>query len=95
MGRGWAPLIHRVYNTREAIGAPVGIIQVKEKFGGLRIYAEYLNKELEEVIIEVGKESLHICEQCGEAGQLRKIDDRYITACDAHMGESITVVDPM
>jgi hypothetical protein len=84
VGPGWTPLIQRVYNAREAIGAPIGIIQVKEKYGGLRIYTEYRNDELEEVIAEVGTESFQICEECGAPGVLRKKYSRYFTACGFH-----------
>lgn len=84
VGKGWTPLIQKVYNAREGIGTPVGIIGIKEKFGGLRIYTEYYEPELEKVIVEAGKESFHICPVCGEAGVLRKSNDRYFTACDTH-----------
>lgn len=84
MGPGWTPLLQRVYNAREAIGAPVGIIGIKEKLGGLRIYTEYRNDELEEVIIEVGKESFSICEKCGKPGGLRNMGGLYQTACTEH-----------
>lgn len=94
VGPGWTPLIQRVYNTREAIGTPVGIIGVKEKFGGLRIYAEYHNPELEEVIIEVGKESFHVCEECGAEGALRKKNEVYFTACGFHSDGAPVVPKP-
>ena len=92
VGPGWTPLIHRVYNAREALGTPVGIIQVKEKFGGLRIYTEYRHDQLDEVIVEVSKESFHICEECGDEGQLLKKNALYFTACKHHSdgGEPVT-----
>ena len=93
VGPGWTPLIQRVYNAREAIGAPVGIIQVKEKYGGLRIYTEYRLDELEAVIIEVGKESFTICEECGNEGALCKSPNGwYKTRCEWHM-ESCEPID--
>ena len=95
VGPGWTPLIQRVYNAREAIGTPVGIISVKEKFGGLRIYTEYLNEELEEIIIEVGKESFTICEECGKPGSLRKKNEVYFTACDFDAGEAERISNPV
>jgi len=94
VGPGWTPLIQRVYNAREAIGAPVGIIGVKEKFGGLRIYTEYRNDELEEIILEVGKESFHVCEECGAKGGLRKKNEVYFTACEFHSDGAPLVPKP-
>jgi hypothetical protein len=88
VGKGWAPLIHHVYNAREALGTPVGIIQVKEKFGGLRIYTEYYHEELEKVIIDVGRQSFTVCEVCGNNGELCKSPTGwYRTLCGAHMNE--------
>jgi hypothetical protein len=94
VGKGWAPLVQRVYNAREGIGVPVGIIEVKEKLGGLRIYTEYHNADLEEVIIEVGKESFHICEECGEEGALRVKNSVYFTACGFHSDGAPIVPKP-
>ena len=94
VGPGWTPLIQRVYNAREAIGTPVGIIQVKEKYGGLRIYTEYRDEELERTIIEVGKESFTVCEECGKPGTLRKRNSVYFTACDFDAGEAERVKTP-
>lgn len=92
VGRGWHDLILRVYNAREAMGLPVGIILVKEKMGILRIYAEYLVNELEDIIIQVGKESETICEMCGNSGRMRKTYSRYKTLCD-ECGKNWTIVD--
>lgn len=92
VGRGWHELVLRVYNAREAMGLPVGIILVKEKWGILRIYAEYLVKELEDTIIQVGRESETICEMCGNSGRIRKSNDRYKTLCD-ECGKTWTIVD--
>ena len=46
VGAGWAGLINRVYDVLESIKGTVKIVQVKEKFGGLRIYTDYGNDEL-------------------------------------------------
>lgn len=94
VGPGWTPLIQRVFTAREAIGTPVGIIQVKEKFGGLRIYTEYHHDELEAIIVEVGKESFHICEECGAEGMLRKKNSVYFTACTFHADGADPVQKP-
>jgi ssDNA-binding Zn-finger/Zn-ribbon topoisomerase 1 len=72
----------------------VGIILVKEKLGGLRIYTEYYDAELEKTITEVGKESFHICEHCGMTGGLRKLDGQYFTACDQHSKGATMIQEP-
>ena len=65
-------------------------VQVKEKFGGLRIYTDYGNVELDKVIHDVGIESVTTCEQCGIAGKIRG-DSWYKTLCDTHANNSLTI----
>lgn len=84
VGAGWAPLVNRVFDKLETIKGNVKIIQVKEKYGGLRIYTDYSNEELDEVIYDAEHESLEICEQCGQPGKLRG-KSWYYTACDDHI----------
>jgi len=87
VGKGWERLVRKVYNAKEGLGIPIGIIQVKEKWGGLRIYTDYYIKEIEEVIMEVGEESLKICEICGAPAGLVKKVTWYQTLCEEHRGE--------
>jgi len=87
VGKGWENLVRRVYNAKTGMGTPVGIIQVKEKWGGLRIYTDYYDSHLEEVIMKVGEESLTVCEVCGSPAGLVKKGTWYQTRCEEHRGE--------
>ena len=87
VGKGWEKLVRRVYNAKTGLGIPVGIIQVKEKWGGLRIYTEYYVPEIEAVILEVGRQSLEVCEQCGSPAGLVKKGTWYQTRCEEHRGD--------
>lgn len=91
VGKGWESLVRQVYNARYALGTTVGIIQVKEKWGGLRIYTDYYDSELEKTIIQVGQESVTICEECGAAAELVKKGGWYQTRCEEHRGEAVPV----
>lgn len=87
VGKGWEPLVRTVYNARAGMGIPVGIIQVKERYGGLRIYTEYFVNELDDIIRRVGYESLKICEECGNSGRLVSgSSGEFKTRCDDHLG---------
>jgi len=45
-------------------GTPL-VVQIKEKFGGLRIYTSYHVDEIEKIIEEAEKEASETCEDCG------------------------------
>ena len=91
VGQGWESLVRRVYTCIKDMGVTVGVRQVKEKFGGLRIYTEYHDEQLEKIIIDVGKESFKICEKCGNPGSLVKKNGWYRTRCNDHMEDYIEV----
>jgi len=93
VGKGWETLVRKVYNAKTGLGIPVGIIQVKEKWGGLRIYTDYYVREIEEVITEVGRQSLEVCEQCGSPATLVKKGGWFQTRCETHRGEWEPVKD--
>ena len=84
VGKGWTPLVNRVFDKLETIKGSIKIVQVKEKWGGLRIYTDYSNKELDKVIYDAEKESLEICEVCGKPGKLRG-KTWYYTSYDEHI----------
>jgi len=83
VGDGWASLVNRVFDKLENIEGSVKIIQVKEKFAGLRVYTDYSNTELDKVIKEAERESFKVCETCGRPGKVRG-KGWYYTACDIH-----------
>ena len=57
--------------------------QVKEKFGGLRVYLTSSTDEMEQAIRQAEEESFKTCEICGEPGALRR-GGWLATLCDAH-----------
>lgn len=81
VGGGWAELVRRAF---EALPEGHTIVQVKEKFGSLRIYVEPNQMAYEDFIDQLAAESLIICEVCGEPGRHRT--DRYWqrTLCNEH-----------
>ena len=83
VGKGWAPLVNRVFDKLETTKGSIKIVQVKEKYAGLRIYTDYSNKELDAVINQAERQSLTMCEQCGKSGKVRG-KGWYYTSCDEH-----------
>lgn len=84
---GWDTL---VYGTLEAIESAinaaglsvdqVAILQIKEKFGGLRIYLQ-CPVDVLDILYEAERMSLSTCIFCGEAGKIQASAWRH-PACD-------------
>jgi hypothetical protein len=65
-GPGWHPLITGALTEIEALGiANLEVLQVKEKFGGLRIYLSVHNEESDAIITAAEQEAHKTCEDCG------------------------------
>jgi len=74
VGKGWEPLVRAAYNISILFGAE--IIQVKEKFGFLRIYTRDRNPAMESFLGHLENLSGQICEYCGSGeGVIR--DGKY------------------
>jgi len=87
VGKGWAPLIDRIYDAADEIGVQMTILQVKEKFGGLRFYFaahQDVYESIEKVVDECEAESFKICEVCGKPGEARTKDYWISTTCEEH-----------
>jgi hypothetical protein len=83
-GEGWKSLYEPLLERCKAEG--VAVLQVKEKFGGLRFYVSGGSDDLFDAIDEVASKSFTICEQCGAPGELRKRGWSK-TLCDRHAQE--------
>jgi hypothetical protein len=93
VGDGWADLVsravQRISNASKAGRSPVHIVQVKEKYGTLRVYTEMIEDAataaaVEEAISLAKARSACTCEVCGAEGCLRERGDVFATACDEH-----------
>jgi hypothetical protein len=86
VGPGWAPIAQRAMDQLEAMG--VGILQVKEKWGGLRIYTNNTDVERHDevdLIIETAASECEVtCEECGNPGTFREDLSWMKTLCDEH-----------
>lgn len=88
-GKGWQHLYTPLIEQCEREG--IEILQVKEKFGGLRFYVSVVpdGSTIYENIDAAEIESLATCEVCGEPGELSGGDGRWVrTLCDKHKGHS-------
>lgn len=88
-GPGWRDLILTALQAR-----PPGtkIAQIKEKFGGLRVYVDIpesvpvsVAQEYHNLLFNLENESYHTCEECGKEGKSRS-GSWIKTLCDEHAG---------
>ena len=79
-GEGWLRLIDPLIDICKRKG--LKIIQVKEKYGGLRFYVDPYDSEVEDMIDIAEGDSLFICEICGAKGMLRTDRHWVKTLCD-------------
>jgi len=65
---GWKEIVTRCYEA--CVKHDVEILQIKEKFGGLRFYVGQAPDIVHDIIAKAESESLKTCERCGEPGTL-------------------------
>ncbi len=58
------------------------VVQVKEKYAGLRFYINFGSEYIHDLITEYENKSYTICENCGKIGKERKRGGWYFTRCD-------------
>jgi hypothetical protein len=81
-GTGWNQLIKDLIEDLIALGWDRHVIQVKEKFGGLRFYIDYGSDEMYNRISKAENDSYTICEETGKTGELRTDIGWMRTLCD-------------
>lgn len=74
VGDGWDHLVKPLLEELEQLGGAV--LQVKEKFGGLRFYYRLSNDHPQalafgESVEKAEAQSFDTCEECGQPGELR------------------------
>jgi len=87
VGEGWYSIIKNIINELIALGWDKRVVQVKEKFGGLRFYLETYPEGAGDIIIKYEKLSYETCEKCGKKGSNRNIKGWLFTFCDDHAKE--------
>ena len=87
---GWFQLIHRLCTDiqkelnkqDEQFNEDFYVVQVKEKFAGLRFYISHGTDEIFELIREAEKKSEKTCEKCGKPGVVRVRGGWYKCLCE-------------
>ena len=86
---GWNSVVRKIFELCASNGYKIAVVQVKEKFGGLRFYYDALdgrNKEVDDAISALESSAYSMCQVCGEPGEQR--GGGWIrTLCEKHAAE--------
>jgi len=81
VGKGWYSLLNAAYALKPKT---IEISDVKEKWGGLRIYFNSLEGTTEKqfddfcnLTLDLENKSVNLCEECGKAGQLLQNERKW------------------
>lgn len=83
-GPGWSAILDELHEGLLALDPDYSLLQVKEKFGYLRVYAKVradVEQQAGELIVAAEGCSAVTCEGCGEPGELRDERQWRLTLC--------------
>ena len=83
---GWRPIVEEMLVALKDL--PITIVQIKEKFGQLRVYADGVTyeqaTEIAEIIEIATYKARHTCEICGKPG--KPVNTNILgVRCEAHV----------
>lgn len=88
-GDGWYTVIDALCESLQRRDVELTVVQVKEKFGGLRFYHDGIKAEAERdsymalgAIYNAQDMSKRVCEQCGNPAELRRDGGWLRARCD-------------
>lgn len=83
--RGWYPIVVRLDQVLAEVDPEYVLLQVKEKFGGLRYYYRQAHPdrraEMDALVSVAEEEAARTCEDCGAPGVLCEASHWYRTLC--------------
>lgn len=82
---GWHPILVALHQDLMSLDPDYTVGQVKEKFGGLRVYLDSgVTPEIEAAIDAAEALCAQTCEMCGDPGGNRRVSQFYVmTVCDS------------
>lgn len=92
-GNGWYELIDTLcaclaQEVKASDVEPISIAQVKQKFGGLRVYVDNATDHQLGMTRLASALSERICECCGAPGRASVIGKMHVVRCETHLAEA-------
>lgn len=94
VGPGWHPLVKQLEADLDALSVDWELLQIKEKFGGLRFYIaighrvhDDVQHEMQELVSEAEARSFDHCEACGEPPVEQEGGGWLKTLCAEHRAD--------
>jgi hypothetical protein len=84
VGDGWLSIVDELDKQLEALGIEYSYAQIKQKFGGIRIYVNTLDPRANSLIRIAEEKALVTCEICGKPGRLTTKNFYVQTVCKEH-----------
>ena len=81
-----------INNLPEELKSSIHLTQIKEKFGGIRIYLNHTTPHINGVIALASTLSSITCEECGLPGSQRNIKGWICTACESCYNKKLSKV---
>lgn len=93
-GDGWKNILQPIFDYIEKYNnihdEKIEVLQVKEKFGGLRFYTNFHTEELKELIKHAEDESYVTCELCGSKENIGHTLG-WITTCCIECAKNMSI----
>lgn len=83
VGAGWRPILIRLHERLRREVPEYRVDQVKEKFGGLRVYLDPATGPAWDAVADAENTAAVTCEFCGRPGRLRQDRPWLKTLCDS------------
>jgi hypothetical protein len=89
-GDGWEPIIRELSQKITKILQKMPeedlelrkVLQIKEKYGSLRVYVSITNDEIEDTIRDSCQKSIETCEICGRPGKMKTKGSFMFVRCE-------------
>jgi len=109
VGDGWVPLVDQLFADMIALGWDRDLHQLKEKFGGLRVYIGVSSASVKERIRVAEEVAARTCDECGAPGEIlesprgwwtcwckgcyAKSLTKYIEECKVDLAETLVSIE--